>query len=86
MVERDPAWSLPCEQLKLSQWRRRNHELMILNFDKQIIVSPLLYLSLYFLVLLCFRSISYDVLHCLVDIVYIYLCVYLEVHHIVSVN
>jgi hypothetical protein len=25
VVERDPAWSWPCEQLKLPQWRRRNH-------------------------------------------------------------
>jgi hypothetical protein len=45
--------------------------LVILNFGKQIIVSPLLYLPLYLLVLLCFRSISCDVLHCLVDIVYV---------------
>jgi hypothetical protein len=60
--------------------------LVILNFDKQILMSPLLYLSLFLLVLLCFRSISCGVLHCLVDIVYIYLCVYLEVHHIFSVN
>jgi hypothetical protein len=59
---------------------------VILNFGKQILVSPLLYLPLYLLVLLCFRSISCDVLHCLLDIVYIYLFVYLEVHHIFSVN
>jgi hypothetical protein len=26
VVERDPAWSWPCEQLKLSQRRCRNHE------------------------------------------------------------
>jgi hypothetical protein len=26
VVERDPAWSWPCEQLKLPQWRSRNHE------------------------------------------------------------
>jgi hypothetical protein len=26
VVERDPAWSWPCEQLKLPQWRYRNHE------------------------------------------------------------
>jgi hypothetical protein len=25
VVERDPAWSWPCEQLKLPQRRRRNH-------------------------------------------------------------
>jgi hypothetical protein len=25
VVERDSAWSWPCEQLKLPQWRRRNH-------------------------------------------------------------
>jgi hypothetical protein len=25
VVERDPVWSWPCEQLKLPQWRRRNH-------------------------------------------------------------
>jgi hypothetical protein len=25
MIERDPAWSWPCEQLKLSQRRHRNH-------------------------------------------------------------
>jgi hypothetical protein len=60
--------------------------LVISNFSKQIIVSPLFYFSLYLLVLLCFRVISYDVLHCLVDIMYIYLCVSLEVHCIYSVN
>jgi hypothetical protein len=59
---------------------------VILSFGKQIIVSPLLYLLLYLLVLLCFRSISCGVLHCLVDIVYIYIYVYLEVHRIFSVN
>jgi hypothetical protein len=47
--------------------------LVILNFGKQIIVSPSIYLSLYFLVLLCFLVISCDVLYCLVDIVYVYL-------------
>jgi hypothetical protein len=26
VVEREPAWSWPCEQLKLSQRRRKNHE------------------------------------------------------------
>jgi hypothetical protein len=26
VVERDPAWSWPCEQLKISQRRRRKHE------------------------------------------------------------
>jgi hypothetical protein len=46
---------------------------VILNFGKQIIVSLLVYLPLYFLVQLCFYVISYDVLYCLVDIVYIYL-------------
>jgi hypothetical protein len=47
--------------------------LVILNFGKQIIMSFLLvYVSLYFLVQLCFRGISCDVLYCLVDIVYIY--------------
>jgi hypothetical protein len=25
VVERDPAWSWPCEHLKLSQRRHRNH-------------------------------------------------------------
>jgi hypothetical protein len=49
-------------------------------------MSPLLYLPLYLLVLLYFHSISCDVLHCLVDIVYIYLCIYLEGHHIFSMN
>jgi hypothetical protein len=49
-------------------------ELGIVNFGKQIIVPPLLvYLPVYFLVQLCFPAISYDVLYCLVDIVYIYL-------------
>jgi hypothetical protein len=47
--------------------------LVILNFGKQIIVSPLVYFPLYLLVLLCFRIISCGVLYCLVDIVYIYL-------------
>jgi hypothetical protein len=48
--------------------------LVILNFDKQIIVSSLLvYLPLYFLVQLCFHVISCDVLYYLVDIVHIYL-------------
>jgi hypothetical protein len=27
VVERDPSWSWPCEQLKLPQRRRRNHEI-----------------------------------------------------------
>jgi hypothetical protein len=45
--------------------------LVILNFGKQIIVSPLVYFPLYLLVLLCFRIISCGVLYCLVDIVYI---------------
>jgi hypothetical protein len=47
--------------------------LVILNFDKQIIVSLLIYFPLYLLVLLCFRVISCGVLYCLVDIMYIYL-------------
>jgi hypothetical protein len=46
-------------------------ELVILNFSQQIIVSPLVYFSLYLLVLLCFRVISCGVLYYLVDIVYI---------------
>jgi hypothetical protein len=46
--------------------------LIISNFGKQIIMSLLVYFSLYFLVLLCFHVISCDVLHCLVDIVYVY--------------
>jgi hypothetical protein len=48
-------------------------KLVILNFGKQIIVSPLVYFPLYLLVLLCFHVISCDVLYCLVDIMYIYL-------------
>jgi hypothetical protein len=60
--------------------------LVIPNFDKQIIVSPLIYFLFYILVLLCFRIISCDVLHYLVDIMYIYLSVSLEVHCIYSVN
>jgi hypothetical protein len=60
--------------------------LVIPNFSKQIIVSPLFYFPLYLLVLLCFRVISCDVLYGLVNIVYIYLCVSLEVHCIYSVN
>jgi hypothetical protein len=60
--------------------------LMILNFSKQIIMSLLIYFLIYLLVLLCFRVISCDMLHCLVNIVYIYLCVSLEVHCIYSVN
>jgi hypothetical protein len=47
--------------------------LMILNFGQQIIMSPLVYFSLYLLVLLCFRVISCGVLYCFVDIVYIHL-------------
>jgi hypothetical protein len=47
--------------------------LMIPNFSKQIIVSPLVDFLLYLLVLLCFHIISFGVLYCLVDIVYIYL-------------
>ncbi len=48
-------------------------ELVILNFGKQIIVSPLVDFPLYLLVLLCFHVISCGVLYCLVDIVYIHL-------------
>jgi hypothetical protein len=47
--------------------------LVILNFDQQIIVSPLIYFPLYLLVLVCFRVISCGVLYCLVDIMYIHL-------------
>jgi hypothetical protein len=47
--------------------------LIILNFGKQIIVSPLIYFPLYLLVLLCFCVISCAVLYCFVDIVYIHL-------------
>jgi hypothetical protein len=60
--------------------------LVIPNFGKQIIVSSLFYFLLYLLVLLCFRVLSCDVFHYLVDIVYIYLYVSLEVHCIHSVN
>jgi hypothetical protein len=47
--------------------------LVILIFDQQIIVSPLVYFLLYLLVLLCIYVISCGVLYCLVDIVYIHL-------------
>jgi hypothetical protein len=47
--------------------------LVILNFGKQIIVSPVVYFPLYLLVLLCFHIISCGVLYCLVDIMYIHL-------------
>jgi hypothetical protein len=47
--------------------------LVIPNFGKQIIVSPLVDLTLYLLVLSCFCIISCGVLYCLVDIVYIHL-------------
>jgi hypothetical protein len=60
--------------------------LVILNFGKQIIVSPLFYFPPYLLVLFCFYVICCYVLHCLIDIVYIYLCVSLEVHYIYSMN
>jgi hypothetical protein len=60
--------------------------LVIPIFGKQIFVSLLIYFPLYLLVLLCFDVISCDVLRCLVDIVYIYLCVSLKVHCIYSVN
>jgi hypothetical protein len=58
---------------------------VILNFGEQIIVSYLFYFPLY-LLLLYFRVISCDVFYCLVDIVYIYLCVSLEIYCIYSVN
>jgi hypothetical protein len=48
-------------------------ELVIANFGKRIIVSPLVYFPLYLLVMLCFRIIYCGVLYCLVDIVYIHL-------------
>jgi hypothetical protein len=60
--------------------------LVISNFGKQIIMSLLIYFLLYLLVLSSFRIISCDMLHCLVDIMYIYLCVSLEVHCIYYVN
>jgi hypothetical protein len=60
--------------------------LVILNFDKQIIVSLLIYFSLYLLILLCFHVIFCDVLQCLIDIMYIYLGVSLEVYYIYSMN
>jgi hypothetical protein len=83
VVERDSAWSWPCEQLKLSQRRRRNHKLVILNFGKQILVSLMLYLLLYLLVLLCFHSISCDVLYCLSRYcVYLSLCLSRSTTHI----
>jgi hypothetical protein len=47
--------------------------LVIPNFDKQIIVSPLVDFPLYLLVLLCFHIISCGVFYCLVDTVYIHL-------------
>jgi hypothetical protein len=47
--------------------------LVIPNFGKQIIVSPLVDFLLYLLVLLCFHIISCGVIYCLVDIVYIHL-------------
>jgi hypothetical protein len=47
--------------------------LVIPNFGKQIIVSPLVDFPLYLLVLLCFRIISCGVLYCIVDIVHIHL-------------
>jgi hypothetical protein len=47
--------------------------LVIPNFDQQIIESPLVYLPLYLLVLLCFCDISFGVLYCFVDILYIHL-------------
>jgi hypothetical protein len=60
--------------------------LVILNFAKQIIVSLFIYFPPYLLILLYFHIISCDMFHCLVDILYIYLCVSLEVHCIYSVN
>jgi hypothetical protein len=56
--------------------------LVILNFDKQIIMSLLIYFLLYLLVLLCFHIISCDVFHCLVDIVYINLSISRSTLHI----
>jgi hypothetical protein len=47
--------------------------LVILNFGKQIIMSPLVDFPLYLLVLLCFHIICCGVLYYLVDIVYIHL-------------
>jgi hypothetical protein len=60
--------------------------LVILNFSQQIFVSPLVYFSLYLLVLLCFHVISCGVLYCLVDIVYIHLSISLGAHYIYYVN
>jgi hypothetical protein len=42
-------------QLKLSQWRRRDHELVILNFGKQIIMSTSLVCLLMFLLAYLFK-------------------------------
>jgi hypothetical protein len=47
--------------------------LVIPNFGKQIIVSPMVDFPLYLLVLLCFRIISCGVLYYLVDIVHTHL-------------
>jgi hypothetical protein len=49
-VERDPSWSRPCEQLKVSQRRRRNHmvdnsELWQTNHRVSIIGLPFILLS-----------------------------------------
>jgi hypothetical protein len=83
VVERDPTLSWPCEQFKLPQRRRRNHRLVILNFGKQILVSPLLYLPLCLLVLLCFHSISCDVPYFLsIYCVYLSLCLSRSTSHI----
>jgi hypothetical protein len=60
--------------------------LVILNFGKQIIVSPLIYFLLYLLVLLCFHVISWGVLYCFVDIVYIHFLISLGAHCIYYVN
>jgi hypothetical protein len=34
VVERDPTWSCPCEQLKFPQQSRRDHNNVFLNFEK----------------------------------------------------
>jgi hypothetical protein len=80
------------EQLKLPQRRCRNHEVgdselrSTNHFGQQIIVSLLVYFSLYLLVLLWFRVISCGVLYCFIDIVYIHLSISLGAHCIYSVN
>jgi hypothetical protein len=73
VVERDTTWSWPCEKSSFLNGDIGITVLVILNFGKQIIVSPLIYFLLYLLILLCFHVISCGVLYCLVDIVYIHL-------------